>query len=77
MILLNYVVEIANRSTTAAPAEFSSTLELRDRFRIRRIPFCGLSTVLGSWAAQPDAASFQVARRSERGLKPIRKPNNE
>jgi hypothetical protein len=38
MILFNDVVEIANRSTTAAPAEFSSALELLDHSRIRRIP---------------------------------------
>jgi len=37
MILLHYIVEIANGSTTAAPAEFSSPLEFLDDLRISRI----------------------------------------
>lgn len=34
VILLHYIVEIANRSTEAAPAKFSSTLEFMDSPRI-------------------------------------------
>lgn len=37
MILLHHVVEIANGSTTAAPAEFSRALEFVDYLRIGRI----------------------------------------
>ena len=45
MILFNDVVQLENRSTTAAPAEFSSALELLNRSRIRWIPIY----VDGSW----------------------------
>jgi hypothetical protein len=38
MILLNDVVEIADRSTTEAPTEFSTILEFIDDRRVGRIP---------------------------------------
>src|SRR5689334_6027870 len=37
MILLHHIVETANGPTTAAPAEFSSSLEFIDALRISRI----------------------------------------
>jgi hypothetical protein len=38
MILLDHVIEIANRSTAAAATEFPSPLELLNGRRISRIP---------------------------------------
>ena len=38
VILLHHIIEIANRSTTAAPTEFLSPLQFIDGPRIGRIP---------------------------------------